>query len=232
MKFELKPYARGVSNEKLLEDLVQVANSLRKDAVSREEYDAHGSYSSDTLRRRFKATWFEVLALAGLKRTRNLGITDEEYFSNLEEVWIKLGHQPRYAEMHKPLSTYGAGAYENRFGSWRKSLEAFTNYVNCEDISRKPKSKELFKNVSAKQEKQTTSHRTKRSVSDRLRFLVMRRDRFTCRNCGKSPATHFPLELVIDHIHAWIKGGETVFDNLQTLCRPCNGGKGDLGQSE
>ncbi|MDP9174261.1 MAG: HNH endonuclease [Planctomycetota bacterium] len=31
---------------------------------------------------------------------------------------------------------------------------------------------------------------------------------------------------------AWSRGGETVFENLQTLCEQCNLGKGDAVLSE
>ena len=34
--------------------------------------------------------------------------------------------------------------------------------------------------------------------------------------------------LHVDHIKAWAKGGETVLENLQTLCSVCNIGKSDL----
>jgi 5-methylcytosine-specific restriction endonuclease McrA len=58
-----------------------------------------------------------------------------------------------------------------------------------------------------------------------MRFLVMRRDDFKCRICGATPALKPGTVLVIDHILAWESGGETVIENLQTLCEPCNGGK-------
>jgi 5-methylcytosine-specific restriction endonuclease McrA len=48
-----------------------------------------------------------------------------------------------------------------------------------------------------------------------------------CRLCGRSPATLPGLQLHIDHIVAWSKGGETVDENLQTLCSDCNYGKCD-----
>jgi hypothetical protein len=41
-----------------------------------------------------------------------------------------LGRQPRYLEMQKPLSKYVAGAYAYKFGTWRKALEKFIEYVN------------------------------------------------------------------------------------------------------
>jgi hypothetical protein len=67
-----------------------------------------------------------------------------------------------------------------------------------------------------------------RDISDRLRFFVMRRDHFKCQQCGRSPANEPGVVLVVDHIKPWSEGGKTVIDNLQTLCRECNAGKGDL----
>jgi len=75
-------------------------------------------------------------------------------------------------------------------------------------------------------------HKTKRNVNWRLRFIVMKRDNFKCKNCGRSPAKNPEIELHIDHVKAWAEGGETVLDNLQTLCSVCNIGKSDLSMGE
>jgi 5-methylcytosine-specific restriction endonuclease McrA len=56
----------------------------------------------------------------------------------------------------------------------------------------------------------------------------MKRDNFSCRACGASPASEPGLTLHVDHIVAWSRGGETVDDNLQTLCEPCNLGKSNV----
>lgn len=78
----------------------------------------------------------------------------------------------------------------------------------------------------------TKTHKTKRNISLRMCFLVMQRDSFKCCMCGRSPATTPGLELHIDHIVPWSKGGETVIDNLQTLYSDCNLGKGNLSESD
>ena len=72
-------------------------------------------------------------------------------------------------------------------------------------------------------------HKTPRDVNYKLRFKVMQRDNFKCCICGNSPAKNPDIELHIDHVVPWSKGGETVVDNLQTLCSICNLGKSDLG---
>ncbi|MBS3113013.1 HNH endonuclease [Candidatus Woesearchaeota archaeon] len=56
----------------------------------------------------------------------------------------------------------------------------------------------------------------------------MKRDNFKCKNCGRSPAIDMSLILHVDHIKALANGGETVLENLQTLCSKCNIGKSDL----
>ena len=71
-------------------------------------------------------------------------------------------------------------------------------------------------------------HKTKREIGLQLRFKVLKRDNFKCCACGASPAKDPSIELHLDHIIPWAKGGETVMDNLQTLCSKCNLGKSDL----
>ena len=70
--------------------------------------------------------------------------------------------------------------------------------------------------------------RTSRNINVRLRFRVLQRDNFKCCACGASPAKDVSVELHVDHILPWSKGGETVFENLQTLCSKCNLGKSDM----
>lgn len=234
----------NIPTEEMLEDVRRVASLLNKQTLTQQEYKDHGGkFSCSAISGRFDGSWFKVLESIGLGRSRTFGVTDEEYFQNLEGIWMKLGRQPLYREVEKPFSKYSVGAYEYKFGSWRKALEAFVAYMNAEEggeSATKPVVKgALLPLVSIEGSMRTSSgqqaptfHKTKRNVSDRLRFRIFYRDGMTCKICGKSRAKYPDLEIVVDHIFPWSKGGETVFENLQTLCRPCNGGKGDLGQSE
>ena len=69
--------------------------------------------------------------------------------------------------------------------------------------------------------------RNTRAISDKLRYQVLKRDNFKCCACGASPAKDPSVELHIDHIIPWSKGGESTLENLQTLCSKCNIGKSD-----
>lgn len=60
----------------------------------------------------------------------------------------------------------------------------------------------------------------KKVIGNALRTKVFERDAFRCVHC----AAH--INLTVDHIKPESKGGTLDFDNLQTLCRPCNSTKG------
>ena len=216
----------GLTDGELINDLKRVSQKLEKRSVTTTEYGQHGQYSKSVFSQRF-GTWLKALEKAGLEKTRNYGLTEEEYFKNLEEVWIKLGRQPKYNDMLKPLSKYVGSAYEQRFGTWRKALERFIEYVNKEDTQ--PLTREIaIINPSAVPQDSFEKHKTKRNISSRLRFIVMKRDNFKCKSCGRSPATDPKVILHVDHVVAYSSGGETLPENLQTLCSICNIGKSNI----
>jgi len=223
MKFELEEYHRGITDDELITELKYVALKLNKTALNRADNDDHGKYGTTTYIRRF-GSWFNALEKAGLEKTRTpMNLPEEELFKNLEEIWIKLGRQPRYAEVQKPLSKYHVGTYENRYGTWRNALEKFVAYINNEENL--SSEEEAIKNIEAEP---ISRHKTSRTINWRLRFIVMRRDNFKCKSCGRSPATDPSIILHVDHLKAWANGGETILENLQTLCSKCNIGKSDL----
>lgn len=225
MKFELNDFHRNTSDEELLNDLKAVSNIINKDTVTMEEYNQYGKYHSTTLTRRF-GSWFLCLQKAQLQMSRSkIGISNEALFDNIEKVWIKLGKQPSYTQMEE-YGEFSIGTYTKRFGGWRKALEAFVDYVNSTEI--KIDESEPTSDTTS----DVANHITKRDINLRMRFIVMKRDNFKCCMCGRSPATTPGLELHIDHIIPWSKGGETVIDNLQTLCSDCNLGKSNLSETE
>lgn len=130
MKFELEPHHRNVSDEALLSDLKRVAVELGKKRVTIDEYHEYGKFHSTTLTRRFRCTWLAVLEKAGIEKTRNLHISNEELFDNLVDVWLRLGRQPKYNDLTKTVSKYSSGTYEKRFDGWRAALEAFVKWAN------------------------------------------------------------------------------------------------------
>jgi 5-methylcytosine-specific restriction endonuclease McrA len=222
MKFELDQYNRNTPDDELIADVKRVALELGKDAVTIEEQNERGRFHATTLTRRF-GSWMTVLEKAGLQQTRTpMNIPEEDLFRNLEEIWTHLGRQPRYQDLKGDVSRYCNTTYAKRFGSWRKALEAFVAFINRED------EESSMTNANDPHVAKQAKQRGTRDINWRLRFIVMRRDNFKCRACGRSPATDPTVTLDVDHIKAWSKGGPTVLENLQTLCTKCNIGKSDL----
>ena len=216
-KFELNQYNRNISDNELIADIVQVSKKLNQSFVTADEYKKNGRFGLTTVRRKF-GTWNAAIEKAGLDKNEQVNNSEEKLFENLLKVWTKLGRQPSYGEIEKPLSNVSIATYEKRFGGWRNALEKFVTWANTED-------KEVY---FEKPTNDSYKHKTKRDINLRLRFLVLQRDNFKCCNCGASPAKNPAVELQVDHITPWAKGGETIVENLQTLCSTCNYGKSDL----
>lgn len=60
----------------------------------------------------------------------------------------------------------------------------------------------------------------KRKIPQPLKMAVWRRDGFNCLVCNSEE------RLTCDHIIPESRGGQTVEDNIQTLCKSCNSKKG------
>ena len=206
-----------VTDAELIADLQAVARKLGSSAVPLREYERLGRHAYTTFQRRF-GTWNKALIKAGLSISNELEIPDERLFENILVLWQLRGRQPRRSELAKPPSEISQSPYNRRFGSWSAALKAFVVYANGSgaelDVNQI--------NVCA------TKRITPRDPSIRLRWRILQRDHFSCSACGASPATNLGVELHVDHVIPWSKGGETTFDNLVTLCSRCNLGKGNL----
>lgn len=65
----------------------------------------------------------------------------------------------------------------------------------------------------------------RKSISNKIRFEVFKRDSFTCQYCGKKAPD---VVLNVDHIKPVAKGGTNDMFNLITSCFECNNGKRDI----
>ncbi|MEF2156417.1 HNH endonuclease [Luteimonas sp. FXH3W] len=63
----------------------------------------------------------------------------------------------------------------------------------------------------------------RKSISQKARFEVFKRDGFSCTYCGATPPKAI---LHVDHIHPVAEGGDNSQNNLVTACDQCNWGKG------
>lgn len=69
----------------------------------------------------------------------------------------------------------------------------------------------------------------RKSISNKVRFEVFKRDKFTCQYCGKSAPD---VVLNVDHIKPVAEGGTNDIMNLVTACFECNNGKSDRELSD
>lgn len=70
----------------------------------------------------------------------------------------------------------------------------------------------------------------RRTMTQSLRYDIMKRDGFRCVLCGRGAEDG--VKLHVDHIIPVSKGGKTVRSNLRTLCEDCNVGKRDKYDEE
>jgi hypothetical protein len=226
MDFKLEAFNRNTDESLLLEDLQRVNKLLEKSGknVTFRDYNELGKYSSATISARFGG-WNKGLVKAGISPSMEKDIDEKKLFDNLKEVWIHKGGQPVFRDMAKRPSKYTAGVYNSRYGGWRKALEAFVGYYNSDnkEIIEEQEREEQVEEIKNPKKKRRTS----RHISERMRFSILLRDGFRCQSCGKSPVKSPGIELHVDHILPWSKGGETIPENLQTKCKECNLGKGN-----
>lgn len=226
MKYQLKNFNRNIPDEELLNDIKAVAEKLALDKITSRQYDSNGGkFTSGTMGVRF-GSWNKALEMAGLKTVVKHNPDELELFKNIEDIWIKLGRQPIFRDMKKPLSKFSAMPYRSKFGTFRNALTAFVEFINStKDPETDIIEQEKIVNETFQEKEIVVKHKTKRLPSKRLEVQVLMRDGNKCRLCGITVSgdnIHF------DHIKPWSKGGETVLENLQVLCEKHNLAKGNL----
>ena len=217
--FELKEVRKNIPEEELLADVKRVAELLGKNKITFREYNEHGNFTASTIVARL-GKWSQLLPKIDLEAKQIRNISTEELFSNLIEVWTKIGKQPTYRDLTANISRYSSNTYQHRFGSWNNALRSFIAFVNGADI-------ESY-NTSDLKTKNKSTRRTTRDINWRLRAKILIKNNCICQMCGASPAKSPDVILHVDHIKPWSKGGETIEENLRTLCHVCNIGKSDM----
>lgn len=220
---EVAPRFRVLTRDAVVQELRAFAAENPGQSVTEQAIAARLGLGSGAIVRRF-GKWETILAEVGLEPVP-LGrrYTDEECFENILRLWTHFGRQPNFGELKQPPSLVGPKAYIRRWGGWRAALAAFVKQVN--DPS-EPQVEAPPAPLSPTGQSSAESIAVPRSISLSLRYRVLARDRFRCVICGASPAKDVTVELHIDHIIPWSKGGQNTEGNLRTLCFKCNLGKG------
>lgn len=141
MEFVLKPNNRNASEKELLDDLVEVANKLKKQSLTQSEYNKVGRFSSATIKNRFG--WNNALEKAGLIISKHQNISDEELLEDLKRVADKIAPIRVTTYKYNEVGKYTATVIDRRFG-WNNALKkAGLEISNLQNIS----NKELFENM-------------------------------------------------------------------------------------
>ena len=140
---------------------------------------------------------------------RRLFYTEEELLKDLRRVAELLEQESVSKNEYCTHGNAGVNTFRRRFGSWSLAVAAagLKPYWPCKQ------SKKVDGKVRPK-------------LSTWMRYKILRRDRFRCVLCGRSPSKNPDVELHVDHIKAVANGGDSTESNLQTLCSLCNLGKG------
>lgn len=176
-------------------------------------------------------SWGNALESIGIKNSpkrkeRKDKINEQDLFLELKRVWEQLGHRPSKTEWDSIDSKYSYTTYKIRFGGWINACNHVKNILN-KNIELKNTFKENPLDLENNNVRRKIPSKEKRIIPLKLRLQVLKRDKFKCSFCGRSPATNASVELHIDHIKPFSKSGKTEINNLQTLCKDCNLGKGN-----
>jgi hypothetical protein len=214
-----------MTDNELLKEILRVASQLETDTLSQEAFNATSCINAKAVISRF-GSWKSALEEAGLRLSRHgRRYSDDEYFENLLAVWTFYARQPYYCEMDSAPSQITAGAYEKKWGTWKKALLAFIERVSQDTAADSGQTQE--RPAPRLESDPAKTRRNIRSIPLGMRYNVLRRDRFRCVLCGASPATRIGTVLHVDHIKPVARDGKTEYDNLRTLCQGCNIGKSD-----
>jgi len=118
----------------------------------------------------------------------------------------------------------------------KQKVKGTCSYLHNQDLMKNYRKNETFRNRQKelgqkwwnnfKKTKRYEEYLEKRRVQYlKFRFKILERDNFTCQYCGRKAPE---VELQIDHKFPKSKGGKWREDNLITICKECNLGKGDI----
>jgi hypothetical protein len=219
----IAPRPKKLSRDAVLDAIQRYAAAHPSTSPTRDIIAGQLGVDAGSISRRF-GKWENLLSELGLNPVP-LGrrYTDEECFENILTLWTYYGRQPHFAELNQPPSRVGSKAYVGRWRGWRRALAAFIARANETPTELDDKQ---FEPPGDSATESRPASITPRSISLSLRYRVLLRDRFRCVSCGRSPAKDGTVNLHVDHIVPWSRGGQNTESNLRTLCFECNVGKG------
>src|SRR3989338_3746506 len=214
-KFDINAKKVHKLDKDLIESLEVYAKLKNYEYFSTTEYDKWNEKiaHSETFVNRF-GSWNKALRIIGIEGGRERKYTIEELIENLENIWKEIKFPPGKRQLAKYGKKISEQPYKRNWGSVKSA---------CEQIA-------LFHDGKITREQLLLKSKTKnelRTIPLNVRWIVLKRDNYTCKKCGRSPGKDQTTELEIDHIMPVAKNGTNDISNLETLCHECNQGKKD-----
>jgi hypothetical protein len=218
-----------ISKDDVLAELRRVADIYYGQYFGRREFDKNSQLCKGSKVISIFGSWQNALNEIGIESTpirkaRKDKIEDEDLLLELNRVWDLLGHRPSKAEWETIKPKYSYTTYKSRFEGW---VNACNEAFNVRTTKQTKESIVQNNDDFCKKFASNIKTQDKRNIPLKLRLTVLKRDHFKCVLCGRSPSTDPDVELHIDHIVPFSLNGKTEFNNLRTLCRECNLGKGN-----
>lgn len=215
------------SESELVERLLNYAQTSGSSFVSVAGFSKTTGIAESTITNHF-GSWRDFCERAQLAPRYQRAVTQKELFENLDRIWQALGRQPRAKEIKQPLSPISISRYQKEFKTpWYDICLEFLSWKSGAAVA------EIERDACTSPAGliDQTTRTTRRAIPLSLRYEILKRHKFRCVKCGRSPATNVEIELHIDHKTSWANGGETVLENLQCLCSECNLGKSNRHDS-
>ena len=210
-----------VKNDEILDELRRLAAFTKKQTVTEQDIKKYGRISYLTIFKRF-GSLRAALEKARLQTNKYTKSTEKELIQIVIELWEKTLEKEGRRPYERDLKTYefliSPDTITRRFGSWKKALRQAFDFVNEDTVKLEESINETPITVSEK----AGTLKSRKTISLRKRFFVLKRDGFTCQICKKSGVG---VRLEVDHKISVYDDGTDALDNLWTLCFECNRGK-------
>ena len=154
-------------------------------------------------------------------------MSEHQYDPNANELWMYFQNVinwvqltiPKYRREMKGVN-WGAlyNEYHDKMFDAAKLEDEITRLMADEDVSNKPG---IYKYIFTGKERDLSI----RAFDNRDKRTAYERQKGKCAKCGKKCEIE---EMEADHITPWSKGGKTIPENCQMLCRDCNRTKSDV----
>lgn len=224
-----RQHVNRLPKDDVLAELRRVAAKMGNRRFSRREFDRHTKRCKGSAVLKNFGTWDEALRATGLElalhRTQRTQITNAQLLDELGRVWRMLEHKPSKGEWDSVDTKYSYTTCKQRFGGWLNACVAFVEGAPTAGTSVNGPDKVPPQTDQAQEISVPTNLRY---VPLKLRLNVLQRDRFCCVMDGRNLSLEPGVQLHVDHVIPFSRGGRTTLDNLQTLCRDRNLGKGSI----